>query len=283
MRGRNRRGPNPLTRSYESNGPDVKVRGTAQHIAEKYTQLARDAHLSGDPVAAESYLQHAEHYYRLIQSAVQAQQAAINGMADDREDEDDDFDPASDRFTFRSPQAMPQNNPAGHFGSNGDRGSGEYQPLENGEGEAGEAAQPIAQPMPQRHSGEGGGFQSHRGRDERRGGRDQNRDRDRDGNRDRDRGADRDRNADRFRGAERFTPPPRRPPPEVLGTGEQPELPAFLTSPVRPVLIEPELPVVEAPVQSEEAVSVGPLRARRRRRVRPVDGTVAIDGGENDV
>ena len=43
MRGRNRRGPNPLTRSYESNGPDVKVRGTAQHIAEKYTQLARDA------------------------------------------------------------------------------------------------------------------------------------------------------------------------------------------------------------------------------------------------
>ena len=44
MRGRNnRKGPNPLTRSYESNGPDVKIRGTAQHIAEKYLQLARDA------------------------------------------------------------------------------------------------------------------------------------------------------------------------------------------------------------------------------------------------
>ncbi|MCA4909553.1 MAG: DUF4167 domain-containing protein, partial [Methylobacterium sp.] len=105
MRGRNRRGPNPLTRSYESNGPDVKVRGTAQHIAEKYTQLARDAHLSGDPVAAESYLQHAEHYYRLIAAAVQAQQAALSGLADDRDDDDDDFDPSSDRFTFRSPQA----------------------------------------------------------------------------------------------------------------------------------------------------------------------------------
>ena len=45
MRGRSsgRKGPNPLTRSYESNGPDVKIRGTAQHIAEKYLQLARDA------------------------------------------------------------------------------------------------------------------------------------------------------------------------------------------------------------------------------------------------
>ena len=62
MRGRNnRKGPNPLTRAYESNGPDVKVRGTAQHIAEKYLQLARDAQSSGDPVMAESYLQHSEH------------------------------------------------------------------------------------------------------------------------------------------------------------------------------------------------------------------------------
>ena len=56
MRGRNRnRGHNPLTRVYESNGPDVKVRGTAHHIAEKYVQLARDAQSSGDPVTAEGY------------------------------------------------------------------------------------------------------------------------------------------------------------------------------------------------------------------------------------
>ena len=72
MRGRNRKGPNPLTRSYESNGPDVKVRGTALHVAEKYMQLARDAQSSGDRVQAESYLQHAEHYYRIV-SAAQAQ------------------------------------------------------------------------------------------------------------------------------------------------------------------------------------------------------------------
>ena len=83
----NRRGPNPLTRSYESNGPDVKVRGTAQHVAEKYLQLARDAHSSGDRVMAENYLQHAEHYNRLIAAAM-AQQQAQREQRDVEEDED---------------------------------------------------------------------------------------------------------------------------------------------------------------------------------------------------
>jgi hypothetical protein len=103
MRGRNNRGggkgPNPLSRSYESNGPDVKIRGTAQHIAEKYLQLARDAHSSGDPVAAESYLQHAEHYFRLIAAAQEAQrlqQPRPDGQpVEDEADEDDDDDFAS--------------------------------------------------------------------------------------------------------------------------------------------------------------------------------------------
>jgi hypothetical protein len=49
---------------YKSNGPDVRVRGTASNIAEKYQQLARDAHISGD--TAEAYQQYAEHYYRLV-------------------------------------------------------------------------------------------------------------------------------------------------------------------------------------------------------------------------
>ncbi len=73
MRGRNRKGgghhQNPLSRMYESNGPDVKIRGTASHVAEKYLQLARDAQSSGDPVAAENYYQHAEHYFRMIAAA----------------------------------------------------------------------------------------------------------------------------------------------------------------------------------------------------------------------
>lgn len=69
----NRKGPNPLSRNYESNGPDVKIRGNAQHIAEKYTTLARDAQASGDRVIAENYLQHAEHYNRIIMAAMAQQ------------------------------------------------------------------------------------------------------------------------------------------------------------------------------------------------------------------
>ena len=60
---------NPLTRVYESNGPEVKIRGTAHHVAEKYLQLARDAQGSGDYVTAENHFQHAEHYLRLIAAA----------------------------------------------------------------------------------------------------------------------------------------------------------------------------------------------------------------------
>src|SRR5262245_58564696 len=72
MRGRNnhhRKNQNPMSRVFESNGPDVKIRGNPSHIAEKYVQLARDAQASGDPISAENYYQHAEHYYRLIASA----------------------------------------------------------------------------------------------------------------------------------------------------------------------------------------------------------------------
>src|SRR6202020_3088586 len=65
----NRKSQNPMTRVFESNGPDLKIRGTPSHIAEKYLQLARDAQSSGDPVAAENYYQHAEHYFRLIAAA----------------------------------------------------------------------------------------------------------------------------------------------------------------------------------------------------------------------
>lgn len=77
-RGRGRKPQNPLGRNLESNGPDVKIRGNAAHIAEKYATLARDALASGDMVAGESYLQHAEHYNRIIM-ANQAQQPAPQG------------------------------------------------------------------------------------------------------------------------------------------------------------------------------------------------------------
>jgi hypothetical protein len=94
----NRRGQNPMTRVFESNGPDIKIRGTASHVAEKYVQLARDARSSGDPVAAENYYQHAEHYFRLIAAAQeqfrqnQPQPRTETEMAsEDGDDEGDGF------------------------------------------------------------------------------------------------------------------------------------------------------------------------------------------------
>lgn len=106
-RGRNNNGGrkhiNPLSRSFESNGPDVKVRGNAAHIAEKYLQLARDAQSSGDGVMAENYLQHAEHYFRIVAAAqpqgVQRSDQAGQGSDDD----DDDFPPINDRFASPEP------------------------------------------------------------------------------------------------------------------------------------------------------------------------------------
>lgn len=65
-RGRGRRPQNNHSRAFDSTGPDVKIRGTASHVYEKYLQLARDAGSAGDRVMAENYLQHAEHYFRIL-------------------------------------------------------------------------------------------------------------------------------------------------------------------------------------------------------------------------
>lgn len=101
MRGRNRKGPNPLTRSFESNGGDVKIRGTALHIAEKYVQLSRDASSSGDRVAAENYMQHAEHYYRIL-AAAQAQMPQPQPVIRNDEDGDGDGDGDEEGDGFES-------------------------------------------------------------------------------------------------------------------------------------------------------------------------------------
>lgn len=79
-RGRKPHGNNP-NRTFDSNGPDVKIRGNASHIHDKYQSLARDANASGDHVAAENYLQHAEHYFRLM-AAVQAQAQSRENASD---------------------------------------------------------------------------------------------------------------------------------------------------------------------------------------------------------
>lgn len=64
----------PMNRNhvFDSNGPDVRIRGTAQQLFEKYLQLGRDATSAGDRVMAEGYFQHAEHYFRILNAMNQA-------------------------------------------------------------------------------------------------------------------------------------------------------------------------------------------------------------------
>ncbi|MEQ9634843.1 MAG: DUF4167 domain-containing protein [Devosia marina] len=113
QRGRNggRKHVNPLSRNYESNGPDVKVRGNASHVAEKYMQLARDAQSSGDSVMAENYLQHAEHYFRIVSSAQQAMNGPRDGQSQDENEFEDDGNDVNSRFSSpQPPQPSQQNN-----------------------------------------------------------------------------------------------------------------------------------------------------------------------------
>ena len=87
MRGRNHRGGGggpvrhqtgnvPMNRNhvFDSSGPDLRIRGTSQQLFEKYLQLGRDATGAGDRVMAESYFQHAEHYFRILNAMNQAAQ-----------------------------------------------------------------------------------------------------------------------------------------------------------------------------------------------------------------
>ena len=66
--GGRRGGGNQRMQVFDSNGPDVRIRGTAHQVTEKYMALAKDAASAGDRSLAENYLQHAEHYQRIISS-----------------------------------------------------------------------------------------------------------------------------------------------------------------------------------------------------------------------
>lgn len=84
-RGRNQRrrqGVN-INRAFDSNGPDVRIRGTANQIYDKYLALARDASSAGDRVKAENYLQHAEHYFRVLRAMQPSAPAPVDQPEDD--------------------------------------------------------------------------------------------------------------------------------------------------------------------------------------------------------
>ena len=80
---------NSRNQTYESNGPDIKVRGSAQQVLDKYLQLARDCQSGGDRVKAEAYLQFAEHYYRIVNVDQENDQARSERQQSDRQQSSD--------------------------------------------------------------------------------------------------------------------------------------------------------------------------------------------------
>ncbi len=198
----NRRGQNPMTRVYESNGPDIKIRGTASHIAEKYLQLARDARSSGDPVAAENYYQHAEHYFRLIAAAQEQfrqnqpqQQPRQDDLMNEDEDEGESFSSFGQEPGFIPVQQQPQ--PYMRDRDNGPREQRDGQPPFQRD-----------QQQPREHRGD----REHRGERDNRGER---------GHRD-----DRE-----HRPQPQYQPQPPQPQPVISDDGGVDRLPSFITGP----------------------------------------------------
>jgi hypothetical protein len=290
QRGRNRGGggggkpQQNANRAFDSNGPDgVKVRGNAQHVFEKYQQLARDAGSSGDRVLAENYLQHAEHYFRLLR-AIQPQRPASEILGRDQFASGFDID-----FEDESGQQAAADAAAA------EEAASEGQPRDDGEGRDRNR---------DRDRSEWQG-RDRDGRDRDRDGRDRDRYRDRnrrddrprgegedrprfDRDRDRDRDRDerprfeRDRDRDRDGGSRRderdrdplavvepqgqgFAQEERAP---VLrdAEGGESQMPAFLQARAEP---RPEAGDEEAPAPR-----------RRRRRPRSVEAGETADGGE---
>jgi hypothetical protein len=257
-RGQNRKGQNPLTRVYESNGPDVKIRGTANHVAEKYVQLARDAQSSGDPVAAENYYQHAEHYFRLI-AAVQEQFRQNQPMyGEPRDSVGDEGDDEGAEFGMGGEPYAPREQPQ------------PYQPREQREqpyqhqprGEREHGYQPREQRFQPRDRGERGG-------DRDRGDRDR-------GDRDRHERGDREQPQQPFQARPPIQPPPQ---PAVADEGgDIDRLPAFVTGGAMPAPAPGAQTAAAAANGFEGGADRFPLHRRRRRRHTPREGAPAETG-----
>ena len=135
---RNQQNGIPLNRNhvFDSSGPEMRVRGTAQQLHEKYIQMARDASSSGDRVTGEAYYQHAEHYFRIINAINQAQ--TQNGQPQNGQ----------------APNGQIQNVPPGYNqGGQNPNGQAPQQGQQNGYG----APQNEYRRPPQQHNGNGNG------------------------------------------------------------------------------------------------------------------------------
>lgn len=157
-----------LNRVYESAGPEGKVRGTPQQIVEKYLSLARDAQTSGDRVTAENFLQHAEHYQRIVLQALGSQEERRDQFQNDGDDDDDDDD-------GMQPAMGQQSRPQGQSGGE-QRGQGggehrqqpEYRPQPDYRPQPEYRAQP--EPRPQSEPRSHGGSRTGNGHDHQPGG-----------------------------------------------------------------------------------------------------------------
>lgn len=115
-------GQHQSNRSLESNGPDVKVRGAAVTIYEKYQQLARDSSPAGDRVKTENYLQHAEHYFRIMR----AQEESRRDRDDQRPQNQQGGNPGGQNQGGQNPGGQNQGQPQQHRGQGGrDDGAGD--------------------------------------------------------------------------------------------------------------------------------------------------------------
>lgn len=141
--------------SFDSNGPDVRVRGNANQVYEKYLALARDASSAGDRVIAESYYQHAEHYYRIMSESTDpwpdgqdrpgrgerpSAQAGDDGGSERRGPGRGDGH-AKAEAASRDGGDAPGQPDAGPEQTGGDRGGGRHRGNGRDDGAAGEGAQ----------------------------------------------------------------------------------------------------------------------------------------------
>lgn len=266
-------------RAFDSNGPDgVKVRGNAQTVFEKYQQLARDASSAGDRVLAENYLQHAEHYFRLLR-AIQPQRPASEILGRDQFASGFDID-FEDEGLQAQAEAADEAAADGPVESEGDAREGRWQGRDDRQRDD---RQRDDRPRDDRNRDDRNRdrFES-RDRDGREGRRDRWRDRD-DRNRDRDRG---ERGGeDRRERFERRDERPERDPLPVVEPQAQPPIAVAAEARPSPMLRDAEGGESHAPAFLQASAAPRPeggeeeaAPARRPRRRRTPRSIEAGDG-----
>ncbi|MGZ9812471.1 DUF4167 domain-containing protein [Pseudoroseicyclus sp. H15] len=152
-------GGNIVNRVFDSSGPDGKVRGTPQQIIDKYSQLHRDAHLSGDRVDAENYAQHAEHYLRMLAEAQREMEKSREKQEQEQRDRQAERDrERNDRLRNQENQSNGDENNSGKGQDGGNKGQdkGQDRGNEGNQPDSGlvetpeEAAEAAPKPRPRR-------------------------------------------------------------------------------------------------------------------------------------